>query len=339
MMEQGLVDLKTASDLINSGRCLSVAGDESLLKQLPSGRWIGGSTPYFIGEQGGVATQQQVYVNDFSRLCHHCDIKSYGLSDLHRVMLDAPDNGFSLIILPGDSDILSAYARHAPGYEDVYLKPVTGWVSGTYLSAADLNDNNSVQGETSVPVVINGENNSLGDDQAVVMHITLPQNKIAHLNMVNLFQQGSGPRIQFPRSGFNVDACLIDGRPQNFSDYLVENHIDTRLPLVADYCGAMINVSLKENNQTEKTVSFYAPVFNDIEYRLAQPVENYIQEFEAAMPEAVNQWTFACNCILNYLFLNLEGKKTANITGPITFGEIAYQLINQTMVYLTVEDC
>ena len=47
---------------------------------------------------------------------------------------------------------------------------------------------------------------------------------------------------------------------------------------------------------------------------------------------------FTCNCILNYLYANLEGKKTGSIVGPITFGEIAYMLLNQTMVYLTFED-
>jgi hypothetical protein len=46
----------------------------------------------------------------------------------------------------------------------------------------------------------------------------------------------------------------------------------------------------------------------------------------------------SCNCILNYLYSELEGKKTGKVTGPITFGEIAYVLVNQTMVYLSVED-
>jgi hypothetical protein len=36
--------------------------------------------------------------------------------------------------------------------------------------------------------------------------------------------------------------------------------------------------------------------------------------------------------------MDLEGQRTANITGPFTFGEIAYQLLNQTLVYLSVED-
>jgi hypothetical protein len=34
----------------------------------------------------------------------------------------------------------------------------------------------------------------------------------------------------------------------------------------------------------------------------------------------------------------LEGKKVGAITGPTTFGEVAYQLLNQTMVYLKITD-
>jgi len=33
-----------------------------------------------------------------------------------------------------------------------------------------------------------------------------------------------------------------------------------------------------------------------------------------------------------------EGKKPGNITCPITFGKIAYQLLNQTLAYVTIED-
>jgi hypothetical protein len=40
--------------------------------------------------------------------------------------------------------------------------------------------------------------------------------------------------------------------------------------------------------------------------------------------------------ILNYLYSNLEGMRTGDMVGPITFGEIAYQLLNQTLVYLTI---
>ena len=46
---------------------------------------------------------------------------------------------------------------------------------------------------------------------------------------------------------------------------------------------------------------------------------------------------YSCNCILNYLYGDLEGKKTGGFTGPVTFGEIAYILLNQTLVKLDVK--
>ena len=45
---------------------------------------------------------------------------------------------------------------------------------------------------------------------------------------------------------------------------------------------------------------------------------------------------FSCNCILNYLYGELEGKVTEGMYGPVTFGEIAYQLLNQTLVYVRI---
>jgi hypothetical protein len=46
---------------------------------------------------------------------------------------------------------------------------------------------------------------------------------------------------------------------------------------------------------------------------------------------------FSCNCILNFLYGELEGKSIGTFTGPVTFGEIAYQLVNQTLVYVKAE--
>jgi hypothetical protein len=34
----------------------------------------------------------------------------------------------------------------------------------------------------------------------------------------------------------------------------------------------------------------------------------------------------------------LAGKQTGAFTGPVTFGEVAYQLLNQTLVYLKIHD-
>ena len=45
----------------------------------------------------------------------------------------------------------------------------------------------------------------------------------------------------------------------------------------------------------------------------------------------------ACNCILNFVFGELEGKAIGGVEGPVTFGEIAYQLLNQTMVVVRLQ--
>jgi hypothetical protein len=38
---------------IGRGETLLLAGDEQVLRQLPAGRWIAGTIPYFMAEQGG----------------------------------------------------------------------------------------------------------------------------------------------------------------------------------------------------------------------------------------------------------------------------------------------
>ncbi len=324
----GLVSLQTAVDLINRGHCLVIAGDEWLLTQLPPGQWIAGSIPYFMGNEGGVMTKDKLFVHDFSVWADGCTIKSYMVEQLDRVTNDAAEHGFSIIIMPGGSEVLSSYARNAPNYDDIFSKPIVGWVSGSHLQDVDRVS----------PIVIDGKYREARNNQAVVMHFSLPHNKIALLDIVNLFEQGEGAEIRFPVSGFSAGECLIDGKRQHFSDFLSKNKIDTRLPLVADYCGAMVNVSIKSVDDTMGNVHFYAPVFNDIAYRMALPVNDYVGAFEDGISTSNERWVFSCNCILNYLFMELEGKQTGNITGPITFGEIAYQLLNQTLVYLSIED-
>ncbi|RME83260.1 MAG: hypothetical protein D6785_06920, partial [Planctomycetota bacterium] len=67
-------------------------------------------------------------------------------------------------------------------------------------------------------------------------------------------------------------------------------------------------------------------------------VDDYEMEFAKRLSQLQIEPLFSCNCILNYLYGKLEGKKTGNITGPMTFGEIAYVLLNQTLVYVTYEE-
>lgn len=326
-IKEALMTVAQAAELIHSGKYLSIAGDEQALKQLPTGNWIGGTIPYFMADQGGVVTRELVYVNEIGIYSDPPLIRFYNVESLPRLCRNAPDNGYSLIIVPGFSEVHSSFARNAPNYEEMYLKPLIGWVSGIHLD--DL-------GKVT-PKVVHGQTGQFSDQMAVVMEVPLPKEKFAQIDIVNLFAKGPGDDISFKVTGFSVNECFINGQPANFSDYLISKGIDTRLPLVADYSGAMINVSFKENITAEKRVDFYAPVFPGLTYRIAAPVVDYVTAFQAALPPLNAELSFSCNCILNYLYCELEGKKTGKVKGPITFGEIAYQLLNQTLVYLTID--
>ncbi|MHB8087936.1 MAG: DUF6976 family protein, partial [Anaerolineaceae bacterium] len=88
---------------ITHGERLLLAGDESLLKQLPAGNWIGGSIPYFMTDHGGVFTRHKIYVTELPQSVSKISIKIYNLQTLKDIYLDMPPNGFSVIIMPCSS--------------------------------------------------------------------------------------------------------------------------------------------------------------------------------------------------------------------------------------------
>lgn len=59
------VSLEKAIKLIEEGKILHIAADESLLNKLPKGNWIAGTTPYFISEEGGITTKDKLFINIF----------------------------------------------------------------------------------------------------------------------------------------------------------------------------------------------------------------------------------------------------------------------------------
>jgi hypothetical protein len=323
-----LLSIGEVADMITRGERLILAGDEKLLKTLPKGKWIGGTIPYFMGDDGGVFTKEKVYVDALSSDVKNVSVKEYSCETLPNITVDEFDNGYSVIIIPGFSAVHTSFAEKSYTYKDVFNRPLLGWISGI-----DLGDLGKI-----TPKVFNGTTGTSSDANAVVMHIELPTNKAASLDIVNLFSPGQGDTITFPADGFSATECLVNGAPKNFAEYLLEKNIDTKLPLVADYCGAMINTSFQLLDEKQKKVNFYAPVFRGIEYKVAAPIKDYVKEFTQNIESLKTSPTFSCNCILNYLYSGLEGKKTGSITGPMTFGEIAYQLLNQTMVYLVIND-
>ena len=207
------------------------------------------------------------------------------------------------------------------------MKPLVGWIAGVHLD--DLGQ--------AAPVVANGQTLVFSHDKALAVHIPLPESIYPRIEILNLFQPGGGDAIRFPSTGFSAQECFVNGQLVNLAQYLAQQGIDTRLPLVADYSGAMVNVSFKAVDAAAGRVDFYAPVFDDVEYRIAEPVPDYARSFAQSLPGDALGARWSCNCILNYLYGGLEGQRTGPITGPMTFGEIAYQLLNQTMVYVNLE--
>jgi len=326
-----LISFEAASKLIESGRLLHIAGTEALLRKLPKGKWIGGSTEYFMAKEGGKVSGDLLFVTDFSitdsvdSIYGKCKIQSYDEKDICKVSSDAYENGFTILIIPFDSAVHKEYAQNAASYENMFMRHIAGWISGLNLDK---------QGQT--PVAVNGFRGEVFSDKAVALHLETKEDKTVSVNIINIFEQDTdSPIIEFKEEGFHVSKCRINGKELVFADYITKNNIDTKLPIVGEYSGSGVNISFKsiENG----VVNFYAPVFQGIKYRIAKPVSDYVALFNQHISEHTDESsTFSCNCILNFLYGNLENNKIEAFAGPITFGEIAYQLVNQTLVYVTV---
>lgn len=325
-MNNKLMSVEEASALIKQGAFLSVAGDEAALRKLPLGNWIGGTIPYFIGDEGGVQTRRSVFVNQLEGI--EASVATYDLKTLPKIARATPADGYTVLILPGFSEVHTRYAAEARDYEEMFHKPIIGWISGVHLD-----DLGKVK-----PMVVDGRNGSFHTELGVAVHVRLAAGKLGVVRILNLFSQGDGEVLTFPKAGFSADRCFVNGKEQPFAAWVKQKGLDLSLPLVANYNGAQINTSFRSVDEVNGVVHFYAPVFEDIEYRQATPVGDYVQGLAKLTEGNAASPAFACNCVLNYVYGKLEGRRTGKLTGPITFGEIAYQLLNQTLVYLEAVD-
>ncbi len=320
-MRKGLFSAEEVSRMISNGDFLILAGSEKTLADLPGGNWIAGTTPYFIlDSREKIISQELVFVNQLPDFITGAEIKEYDAASIRHIYADAPDNGFTMLILPNESEVLFEYALNAPNYEKFASVPVCGWVSGQLLE--DITEKPAL--------VASGTKTEFSENKAVAMHVRLPSNKYAEIKIFSPFKAKSGTVIVFDQDGWIQDDAVINGVRQNFAAYISKNNLDTDYPLISDYAGAKICVSFLKSKKNK--VYTYAPVFKGIEYRLS--------EIDPQAPEMLlsDNTDIICSlsCILNFQRPELCGKYLDKMHGPVTFGEIAYQLVNQTTVYLSV---
>lgn len=332
---------------INEGRILSLAADESLLEKLPKGKWIAGTIPYLMDVNGGKFTKDLIFVDDLTDYAVDYKILNYNVTNIHSIAEDAFDNGFSVIIIPFDSDVFKEFAINSLRYSKIFERPIIGFISGVEFSKIGID----------TPKTFNGT--KLGvNNEAVVIHVKLPSNKIANIEIINPNSiDFNSPKIIFPKTSFVQRECLVNGKEMLFYDFFesikkpVIDSLDkekfgddlnvfetTKDVIVADYDGAVINRNIKFKDPETKEVHFFAPVFKDVEYRLVARLDDYYKHFTTILQSVQKeQIAFATACLNHYFLANLEGR-VVNITGPFSFGEIGYKLLNETLVYLRVYD-
>lgn len=327
-MEKKLYRLEEVVSKIKLGRTLVIAADDSLLKQLPEGNWIGGSNPYLLDSDGGKYTEELIHIQDFTDIAEESMFRFYDSDSIKNITKESYANGIIFAVVPGFSDIHYQFSLAIPNLKNLFVNPLMGWISGSKFDEI----------APGVPSVYIGGKQS--KDKVAVLHLKLPANKVARIEIINVYEQGDGDEITFSDDGFLQTNCFVNGVETNLYKYLERVNFKWYLPLMADYSGAKVNVGLIKDEEN-KRVLFAAPVFKDVVYKIAKDsINDYnFSFFEHLKHDKPDNIIYSYSCLYNYFNFSLEGKTIPGFTTTFTFGEIAYQLLNITFVYLVIDDC
>ena len=323
-----LVTLEEANALIARGSVLHIAGVEPLLRQLNRGYWIGGTTPYMLTEAGGFVVRDKLFVTELPVPAKAITTRFVDIGNIPAISIEAPRNGFSLVIAPAMSEIHTIYsltAANIPGIRDIALM---GWIAGVHID----------ERHQFTPKVFDGVSGELSDDKIVVMHACLPPNKEAKVGVVNLVEPGDGDTFVFDAPGFAVRECEINGERGDFYAYAQQHQLEYHCPLVTDLGGEQIAVGIKLIDAETRSVQLYAPVMHGRVYRLGSSPPGYREELIRVAAAMDVKPVLTVNCVRNLAIGGLEGHHFNPLPGPAVFGELAHVLMNQTLVYLTIRD-
>lgn len=327
-MERKLYTKSEVIKFISEGRKMVLSADETILDQLPKGNWIGGTSPYFMDKTAGIFSKEKIFVDDLTNVGINFKIEKYDKNSIKNIATNSFINGFVVLIIPGDSDVHFEFGINSLTYDKIFDNPVVGYIAGF-----DLKDIGKVS-----PKVYNGLENEKLESHGIAIHIELPKNKIARAEILNLDTiDKKSPEIRFPQTSFTQSECTINGKKSNIADFLSEINYKEGLPIIANYNGALINRDIKVIDKEKKEVAFFSPVFHDETYYLANVIDNYYDLFHQKLKTENLDIPYSCVCVSYYLLGNLENKKI-NVEGVFAFGEIAFQLLNQTLVFLEIDN-
>ncbi len=327
-MERRLYSKEDVLGFIAEGRTMVLSASENLLDELPAGNWIGGTSPYFMDKEAGQFTTEKIFVDDFTNIGTNFKIGKYDKTNMKNIALDAFGNGFSVLIVPGDSSASFEFGVNSLTYENIFNNPIVGFVAGFDLA----------QLGTASPKVYNGKTKEKLPDDGVVLHVELPANKVARAEILNLDTiDTKSPAIRFPKTSYTQGECTIDGKAANIAEFLTEIKYKPLMPIIANYNGALINRDIKIVDTHKNEVTFFSPVFHDETYYLANFIDNCHELFGEKLVTQGRNIPYCCICVSYYGMGNLENKKI-QAEGVFAFGEIAFQLLNQTLVFLEIDE-
>lgn len=334
-----LHSVEEVAAMIERGDTLILAGDAPLLSSLPKGKWIGGCVSRFI-ENGKtlLSTRDKIFVQNLTDIIQNVKFEVYGPLTIRRIYDDAFDNGFSVIIMPPFTEVANEYSINCTGYSNFAARAVCGWCAVTPLySEYEQNDESLVYfGKNALPY----------DDAAIVMHVELPADKYAEIHAFSPFKPEGDDVFIFEENGHQVEYALINGKRQNFRQYLLEQDVDrkhdalivSRKCLACEYEGLIMNVAIRAETEKDcgKYVSLGVPVYKNIPYRFANLDSDLTYEKIKKQFNQNDKIVFSLTCITNYLCPDVFTKYLTEMNGPFTYGEIAYYLLNNATVYVTV---
>jgi hypothetical protein len=144
-------------------------------------------------EDGWIFDPKRVFANELPPETKASG-RLYSSGELQQLVRDGPEHGLTFLIVPAMSQAHLSFALDAPRWPGLFDKPLVGWVSGVAMS-----DIGKV-----APKVFDGATGRVSDSEAAVMHIELPPDRHARVDIVNPFRPGDGDVIAFERSGFSA---------------------------------------------------------------------------------------------------------------------------------------